>query len=745
MLPFFAGLSTERTVHEREPNTSGQSLPTLVRATSRVFCIMVRFHQRVAHVVTVSLAVGCWVRCVVAARQAPAEPSSAAAVAADVLGAMDRSVAPCQDFFRYSCGGFLDAAVIPPKRHMVGRSLDAIEVGADAWLASVLHDGELRSTRAGRFYAACLSGSATTPQLRDLRSLLRADLRLTVNETTGATTEAEVLRALAVAHASGIGGDLLWRLEVELDVEVGVPVPKLRPPSLTLTAAEFAGGGSATSAAHRSLATTMLGAACRVGWLSHCGNATLLAARVKDAVEFEGFLASEAAARSVGVKVYSSDVAFLRTYLGHLNIRDPDGVVLLHRNYFNKLNSGFANPEVLRALPAYLTYAATLDLARSELLGPDLYTAWTRFERVARPADAENRRTMRARCVRRTAEALPDELSAAYVRRNVVPADTAAMGAIASQSVTAAGALLNATTWLDGPSRAAAQFKLTNLQVNNGADPAHDPYADVVVRQGARRYAANTASAAAAAWRRRVARLTSDEAAARWRRPAFRIDASYAALGNTATVNSVMQRWPVLPSASAAARAPLALAYGSAGYIASHEVGHAFDPQGVRFDGFGLQNPWLSAASGGDFLRRLTCLANKYARYNVTEAGGRLSIDGVATLQENVADVIGARVAHAAFASALASTRPSRRVADTNAALARVLNDQQLFFVALAQTWCVRRTPASLRQLLQGGVHAPERYRVRGALSELPAFAAAFDCPVGAVYRPSQTCGVYGE
>lgn len=107
-------------------------------------------------------------------------------------------------------------------------------------------------------------------------------------------------------------------------------------------------------------------------------------------------------------------------------------------------------------------------------------------------------------------------------------------------------------------------------------------------------------------------------------------------------------------------------------------------------------------------------------------------------------DAFGVRVAADALAAALRSRLSSGRVAAANPALAEVFTDEQLYWVAVGQTWCAKRTDANLRRQVALGPHSPEPFRVLGPASQSAAFAKAFDCPVGSRYRPTQTCTVYG-
>ena len=47
-------------------------------------------------------------------------------IAGDVLATMDRSADPCQDFYRYACGTWLDTTELPPDRPRWVRSFNTI-------------------------------------------------------------------------------------------------------------------------------------------------------------------------------------------------------------------------------------------------------------------------------------------------------------------------------------------------------------------------------------------------------------------------------------------------------------------------------------------------------------------------------------------------------------------------------------------------------------------------------------------
>jgi predicted metalloendopeptidase len=107
-------------------------------------------------------------------------------------------------------------------------------------------------------------------------------------------------------------------------------------------------------------------------------------------------------------------------------------------------------------------------------------------------------------------------------------------------------------------------------------------------------------------------------------------------------------------------------------------------------------------------------------------------VDRDRTLAENVADVVGLRVAYAALR---ASPQP--------AAPPGTFSSDQLFFLGFAQAACQRSDEFNEAILLLVDTHAPPRARVNLAVTQMPEFAAAFGCAAQAPMNPDKRCDLW--
>ena len=73
------------------------------------------------------------------------------------------------------------------------------------------------------------------------------------------------------------------------------------------------------------------------------------------------------------------------------------------------------------------------------------------------------------------------------------------------------------------------------------------------------------------------------------------------------------------------------------------------------------------------------------------------------------------------------------------------LTDEQLFYLGFAQTWCTKMTPQAAESALATDAHAYPKYRVIGALSNMPEFSRAFHCLSGSLMNPSRRCQIWSQ
>eukprot|EP00960_Hanusia_phi_P029156 747803-Hanusia_phi.AAC.3 len=168
---------------------------------------------------------------------------------------------------------------------------------------------------------------------------------------------------------------------------------------------------------------------------------------------------------------------------------------------------------------------------------------------------------------------------------------------------------------------------------------------------------------------------------------------------------------------------PDARNYGSIGSVLGHEMTHGFDDSGREYDERGSLHDWWHKETVEKFKERSSCVARLFDSYSVSYR----HVNGNLTLGEDMADAGGLKFAYQAFM----------------AAKQRQPEEQRVFFTAFAQTWCtVERKKGVLNQVLTDP-HAPNKFRVLGALSQFAPFAEAFQCPRGSPMAPLERCDVW--
>ncbi|TKR86509.1 hypothetical protein L596_011091 [Steinernema carpocapsae] len=217
-----------------------------------------------------------------------------------------------------------------------------------------------------------------------------------------------------------------------------------------------------------------------------------------------------------------------------------------------------------------------------------------------------------------------------------------------------------------------------------------------------------------------------------WFQSPAQVDAFYAPNLNEMIFPAGIMQFPFLTVG-----VPNYVTYAMVGAVVGHEVSHAFDDQGGRYDELGNLHDWWDAETAHKFFEKVECFARQYDAVRVDEVG--VHLNGRLSLGENIADNGGVKTAYAAYKSWLSNTTSSEP------ALPGFQNftSDQLFFLAYANNWCSMVRPKHYVQLILTDVHAPAKYRAVIPLRNRPEFARAFNCVPGTKMNPVNKCAVW--
>lgn len=172
-------------------------------------------------------------------------------------------------------------------------------------------------------------------------------------------------------------------------------------------------------------------------------------------------------------------------------------------------------------------------------------------------------------------------------------------------------------------------------------------------------------------------------------------------------------------------RADDAVNYGSMGAVIGHELTHGFDDEGNKYDADGNLKNWWTEDDYKHFHEKAEVVITQFNSY---EALDSLFVNGQLTLGENIADLGGVSISFDAYQRSLQGKE--RKNIDG-------FTPEQRFFIAYGQVWKGSSRPEALRQLVLTNPHSPENFRVLGPLSNNMEFHKAFGCAEGeAMIRP---------
>ena len=167
-------------------------------------------------------------------------------------------------------------------------------------------------------------------------------------------------------------------------------------------------------------------------------------------------------------------------------------------------------------------------------------------------------------------------------------------------------------------------------------------------------------------------------------------------------------------------KADEAVNYGGIGAVIGHEISHAFDDAGSRFDAKGNLINWWTEDDLAQFTERGKALADQYSSIEVLDS---VFVNGEFTLGENIGDLGGVLAAYDGLQLYFNDNqRPD---------LIDGFTPEQRFFMSWATIWRTKQRDEYLRNQVKTDPHTPGRWRATEPLKNIDAFYEAFNIVQG--------------
>ncbi|MGC2506281.1 MAG: M13 family metallopeptidase [Candidatus Acidiferrales bacterium] len=314
------------------------------------------------------------------------------------------------------------------------------------------------------------------------------------------------------------------------------------------------------------------------------------------------------------------------------------------------------------------------------------------------------------RCVEQTDGELGEALGQFYVKRYFPPEAKARALVLVHDLIDALRDDLSTLDWMSEPTRQQALHKLDAMTLKIGYPDKWRDYSAYHVERVA--YVENAMRGDEFEFARDLAKIGKPVDRTEWHMSPPTVNAYYNPLHNEIVFPAGILQPPYFDP-----KADDAINYGSIGSIMGHEMTHGFDDQGAQFDADGNLKNWWTPEDLKNFHERGDCIVKEFDAFEV-EPG--LHENGKLEEGEAIADLGGLVIAHAAFEKALAG-KPTPAPIDGFTA-------EQRFFLGFGQNWSVNYRLEVQRLRAKTDPHPLNFFRVNGTVVNVPAFAKAWGC-----------------
>jgi len=629
---------------------------------------------------------------------------------------IDRGVNPCENFYQYSCNGWLKRNPLPPDQTSYGRFAELVEINR-LHLRQILERASVASPsrtaneqKIGDEYASCMDVAAIDkagleplePELNRIEALKSvAELpmllghlhRIGVNAFFGMGSGQDFADASSVISFYGAGGlglperDYYTRADPKSVEQRGQYVDHVRK--------MFVLAGESDAEAQKDAQTVL-------AIETELAKASLTITEQRDPQNLN----------------HPTDIASFAKELTHFSLAEY--VDAAHAPASGKMNDMepkfFAEFNKLLAetpldeVKTYLRWRLLDGYAGTSLPESFDNENWNFYSHILNGAEKQQDRWKR--CTRRVDQEMGEALGQVYVAKYFPPDAKQRALEMTLAIEQAMGKDIDSLDWMSAATKVKAKEKLHAVMNKIGDPEKWRDYSKLEIVRGDA--LGNQERAHEFEFARDLAKIGKPVDKTEWQMSPPTVNAYYDPQQNNVNFPAGYFQPPFFSE-----KEDDAANFGDMGSTIGHELTHGFDDEGRQFDKDGNLADWWTKDDEQKFNDRAAC---EVKQYDAIEAVPGVHLNGKLTLGENLADLGGLWLAWLAWMDKAQSAH-----LDMTAKTDGYTPDQR-FWIAYAQQWCTQTRPEQLRTQAETDPHAPEEYRTNTVLEDLPDFAKSFSC-----------------
>ena len=402
-----------------------------------------------------------------------------------------------------------------------------------------------------------------------------------------------------------------------------------------------------------------------------------------------------------------------------LGVSEPlESVLVMQPTYMAALNTFLANTSI-EDIKTLITWS-TIDNAAGYLTTEIETANWEFYSKTLNGSKAQ--REAEERALGTVNGSVGEAIGKLYVEAKFPPEAKEKAEKMIANVIKAFQNRIEVLDWMSDTTKLKAIEKLDKFTVKIAYPDEWEDYSELQVLEG-NSFAENMMAVSNWNSKENISQIGQPVDKAEWGMPPQTVNAYFNPLNNEIVFPAAILQPPFYNFT-----ADEAVNYGGIGAVIGHEISHAFDDSGARFDGDGNVNNWWTDVDLIEFEKRGNALAEQYSAIEVLDS---VYINGKFTLGENIGDLGGVLGAYDGLQLYMNENGRPDNIDGFTA--------EQRFFMSWATVWRTLTREDALRTQIKTDPHSPGIQRATQPLKNVDAFYTAFDIQEGdKMYLPKE-------